>query len=108
MVMNGVLRHFDFEDFYGTVDDFEPSVLHYEHETPDYLSFPDMSYIHAEDLGNVTKIEEFYVDTDTSDGSEPLSPVELVYARFETGGEFFELPENICKTAFREGGVNNA
>ena len=108
MLMNGIVRQFDFMEFEGAVDEEDRTMLHYMQKFPDYTAFPDMGYIHAEDLGNISEIYEFYIDTDTNSGCEPLIPVELAYARFTTEAGQYDVPKELCSSVFREGGEENA
>ena len=52
---------FDFQNYCGTIDRKEPTVLHCEMRHPDYDSFEDFRSITAKDLECVSEIIECYV-----------------------------------------------
>lgn len=108
MLMNGAKRQFDFIHFEGFVDEKDRNLLHFMQKYPDYTTFPDMGYIHTEDLRNISEIYEFHIDTDTNSGRESLIPEELVSASFETETGEYAVPKELCKSVFMGGGEENA
>lgn len=76
---SGTMR-FDFEDSWMKVEASNRHILYCDQAHPDYVSFPEAENITAEMLENITGIEEWYIDTDTTDGSDPLIPVAILNA----------------------------
>ena len=61
MVFGGRIISFDFMDYYGSIDDDDPTILHCEMEHPDFSAFEDFRNVFSEDLRNVSEIVECYV-----------------------------------------------
>ncbi len=61
MVFGGRSIQFDFQDYYGSINNENQTILHCEMEHPDFDSFEDFCSISAEDLRNINEIIECYV-----------------------------------------------
>ena len=61
MVFGGRIISFDFMDYYGSIDDDDPTILHCEMEHPDFSAFEEFRNVSSEDLRNVSEIVECYV-----------------------------------------------
>ena len=61
MVLGDRSIQFDFQDYYGSINDDNPTVLHCEMEHPDFSSFEDFCSVSADDLRNISEIVECYV-----------------------------------------------
>ena len=61
MVFGDRSIQFDFQDYYGSINDDNPTVLHCEMEHPDFSSFEDFRSVSADDLRNISEIVECYV-----------------------------------------------
>ena len=61
MVLGDRNIQFDFQDYYGSINDDNPTVLHCEMEHPDFSSFEDFRSVSADDLRNISEIVECYV-----------------------------------------------
>ena len=61
MVFGGRSISFDFMDYYGSIDDDAPTILHCEMEHPDFSAFEEFRNVSSEDLRNVSEIVECYV-----------------------------------------------
>lgn len=67
--------NFDFEDFFGTIDAKDPTVVHFDHVKLDTDSFPDAEKIISTDL-QTAEFTEFFVYTGEYDEVE-LHPKEV-------------------------------
>lgn len=61
MVFGGRIISFDFMDYYGSIDDDDPTILHCEMEHPDFSAFEEFRNVSYEDLRNISEIVECYV-----------------------------------------------
>lgn len=61
MVFNGRSVSFDFQDYCGTINRKDPTILHCEMRNPDFSAFDDFCSITATDLRNVSEIVDCYV-----------------------------------------------
>ncbi len=61
MVFGGRIISFDFMDYYGSIDDDDPTILHCEMEHPDFSAFEEFRSVSADDLRNISEIVECYV-----------------------------------------------
>lgn len=61
VVPGGRIISFDFMDYYGSIDDDDPTILHCEMEHPDFSAFEEFRNVSSEDLRNVSEIVECYV-----------------------------------------------
>ena len=82
MTFAGKAVQFDFEDYSGTIDKVDKTVLHTEQENLDISAFPEAASITPEDIKNLEKINEFFVYTG-EDGDPEINPVELEFLSFE-------------------------
>ena len=71
---------FDFQVSFMNIDRDNPHILHYEQREPDYIAFPEVEDIAR--IKSVKSIKEWYVDTDTTDGSDSLIPIAILEASF--------------------------
>ena len=69
--------HFDFEDYAGSIDDNDPTVLHCEQRHPDGDVFPDVAIITADMLQNVVGIEDWYIHVEQDDDQPVPEPVKI-------------------------------
>lgn len=83
---------FDFEDYEGSVDGDDKTVVHCIQKNPDYTSFEDLNLLNEHMLRNIISVEEWFIYTgeaaDLAEGMEPLKPVEILNPVFEI------IPEN--------------
>ncbi len=61
MVFFGRSVQFDFQDYCGTIDNDDPTVLHCEMEHPIFFEFEDFRTITDLDLYNISEVIECYV-----------------------------------------------
>ena len=61
MVFGDRSIQFDFQNYYGSINEDNPTVLHCEMEHPDFSSFEDFRSVSADDLRNISEIVECYV-----------------------------------------------
>ena len=61
MVLGDRSIQFDFQNYYGSINEDNPTVLHCEMEHPDFSSFEDFRSVSADDLRNISEIVECYV-----------------------------------------------
>ena len=61
MVFGGRIISFDFIDYYGSIDDDDPTILHCEMEHPDFSAFEEFRNVSSDDLRNISEIVECYV-----------------------------------------------
>ena len=52
---------FDFQNYYGSINEDNPTILHCEMEHPDFSSFEEFRSVSADDLRNISEIVECYV-----------------------------------------------
>jgi len=91
----GKIIHYDFLDTEISIDREDRTIVHYMQKNPDYGTFPDLFKL--TDL-NVSRILDFYVDTDTQDGSEPLVPKDILSVCLEdVNGGISKVPEYLYK-----------
>ena len=96
---------FDFDDSELWVSEEDPCMIEFMQKNPDRISFPFVDQITREHLANVAHILDFYIDTDTVDGSEPLIPVELVYASFtDDDGNRYDIRPEVIESVFKDKG----
>lgn len=78
---------FDFEDYEGSVDKDNPSVIHCVQKNPDYSCYEDLNIVNEHMLRNIVSVEDWFIYTgepeDVEDDEEPLKPVEVLEAGFE-------------------------
>lgn len=93
---------FDFEDMEWGVDWNDECMINCMQKNPDYTAFPEMSQLSTANLQAVEDIQDFYVYSDTEDGTEPLWPVELVYASFtDDTGCNYDISQSVIKDVFQ-------
>ena len=61
MVFGGRRISFDFLDYYGSIDNDDPTILHCEMKNPNFSAFEEFWNVSSEDLRNVCEIVECYV-----------------------------------------------
>ena len=98
MVFGGRKIRFDFQQSEWNCKD---DCVFYMQKNPDYLFFPKAAALGKKELSELTEIIDFYIDTDTKDGAEPLKPVKLLAACFEVDGTEIPIPEHLCKEVFK-------
>ena len=88
MVFNGKTIEFDFVEYYGTIDEKDPTLFHILQRYPDYDAFPDINKLTKEDLGLLENIKEFFVYTGEYDDSEinPVKIEDLAFVVFDDNG----------------------
>ena len=52
---------FDFQNYNGSINEDNPTILHCEMEHPDFSSFEEFCSVSADDLRNISEIVECYV-----------------------------------------------
>lgn len=91
---------FDFCDTEAWIDEDDPCLLWYQQKTLDEVSFPESSRLNRFALIDTDSVIEWYIDTDTNDGSEPLRPMKLIHAEFNAGADWnVEFGEKLLKEA---------
>lgn len=88
MVMNGKSIQFDFEEYYGYVNEEDKAVIDFDTRNPDWCTFEDLLHITRKDLENVTEIKELSCDTDMQ---EDLCVVGIEYINFILPNTGFEV-----------------
>lgn len=81
MVFAGKSVSFDFQDYYGSINKNDPTILHCEMEHPDFSAFEEFRNVSAEDLRTVTEIVECYVYIGEECDPE-LTEVEIIAITF--------------------------
>ena len=61
MVFGDRSIQFDFQNYYGSINEDNPTILHCEMEHPDFSSFEEFRSVSADDLRNISEIVECYV-----------------------------------------------
>ena len=61
MVFGDRRIQFDFQNYYGSINEDNPTILHCEMEHPDFSSFEEFRSVSADDLRNISEIVECYV-----------------------------------------------
>ena len=61
MVFGDRSIQFDFQNYYGSINENNPTILHCEMEHPDFSSFEEFRSVSADDLRNISEIVECYV-----------------------------------------------
>ena len=61
MVFGDRSIQFDFQNYNGSINEDNPTILHCEMEHPDFSSFEDFRSVSADDLRNISEIVECYV-----------------------------------------------
>ena len=61
MVFGDRSIQFDFQNYYGSINEDNPTILHCEMEYPDFSSFEEFRSVSADDLRNISEIVECYV-----------------------------------------------
>lgn len=81
---------FDFEDYEGSIDDKDPTILHCMQKNPDMNAFEDLETVTEHMLRNITKVTEWFVYTGEPDEvkDNPLIPVEVIDPEFEIINDF--------------------
>ena len=72
---------FDFQNYYGSINEDNPTILHCEMEPPDFSSFEEFRSVSADDLRNISEIVECYVYIGDECDSE-LKEVEILAITF--------------------------
>jgi len=91
---------FDFCDTIMRIDGDDPCLLWYQQKTLDEVSFPESDRLNRSALIDADSVIEWYIETDTNDGSEPLHPKKLIHAEFNAGaGRNVEFGEKLLKEA---------
>ena len=85
MVFNGRSVSFDFQDYCGTINRKDPTILHCEMRNPDFSSFDDFRSVTADDLKKFSEIIECYVYIGEECDPE-LSVTEILAITFWTAG----------------------
>lgn len=81
MVFAGKSVSFDFQEYCGSINNNDPTILHCEVEHPDFAAFDEFRSITADDLRNISKIVDCYVYI--GDECEPeLTVVEIISITF--------------------------
>lgn len=101
MTMDGKSISFDFEDFTGSVNAEDNTVLDIEQRNPDYECFSALNEVTIDMLEHVTKINEFFVFTGEA-GETDLRPVELLELAFVLPYDNWrqiDVPHEVCADA---------
>lgn len=61
MVFGDRSIQFDFQNYNGSINEDNPTILHCEMEHPDFNSFEEFRSVSADDLRNISEIVECYV-----------------------------------------------
>ena len=61
MVFGDRSIQFDFQNYNGSINEDNPTILHCEMEHPDFSSFEEFRSVSADDLRNISEIVECYV-----------------------------------------------
>lgn len=101
---NGRRYSFDFEDYDGTIDKEDPSVLHIHLEYPDEECFKDLADITENTLRGITKFTEFFIyigeEFDTGVRPEKLLGCYFeIYRGFGEENEIITLSEQACNSS---------
>lgn len=81
MVFGDRSIQFDFQDYYGSINEDNPTILHCEMEHPDFSSFEEFRSVSADVLRNISEIVECYVYIGDECDSE-LKEVEILAITF--------------------------
>lgn len=81
MVFGDRSIQFDFQNYNGSINEDNPTILHCEMEHPDFSSFEEFRSVSADDLRNISEIVECYVYIGDECDSE-LKEVEILAITF--------------------------
>ena len=81
MTMNGKNIRFDFSTYGGSINKDDNTVADFLMSFPDFDTFEDLQILSADDLKNITSIEEFFVFTGEP-GETDLYATGLEYLEF--------------------------
>lgn len=101
MVMGGQTIQFDFEDYSGSVESKDNTILDIEQKNPYYESFGALHEITAAMLENVTEINEFFVYTGEPGETDlrPAELLELVFVLPDDNWRHINVPREVCAGA---------
>lgn len=74
---------FDFEEFEGTIDKEDPTILHCIQKNPDYAGYEDLNLLNEHMLRNITGIKEWKIEAGYEDGAEELDVIDIQKAEFQ-------------------------
>lgn len=97
MVFSGRSISFDFLESSREIDPKDPTILHFEMNCPDFGAFEDFRSVTADDLWNVSEIEDCYVYI--GEECEPeLSVTEILTITFwPADGDSVNIKKNVIK-----------
>ena len=97
MIFSGRNVQFDFQDYCGTFDSNNPTILHCELEHPDFDTFEDFRTISKEDIRKITEIIECYIYIG-EECNPPLSAIEVPGITFLLdNGDMVEINETVIQ-----------
>lgn len=77
---NGTTYRFDFNEFDGSIDNDDKTILHCRMKDEDLDSFPEMKEM-KKHLADITKVNEIFIFTGENEIDE-IHPIKLMYLSF--------------------------
>lgn len=104
MTMDGKKVEFDFDDFEGSIDKYNPCILHSMQKNPSYSEFDDLKNLTKRMMVKTENINEFFVYTgEAGESNLEAVAVKRLYFEIVKGNnenyQIIEVPQRILKKA---------